>query len=176
MKRTEIKRKTPLKKTAFKKKPKRKKKTALQKRIDKMDSPYWDKKCKAAVAEFMHTQKCLACGHKEPYVRLVCGHHLIRKSRSRLYRWHPMNIIPLCEKHHLSGTELAAHSDNVLAVAAFVQWLTGEPGGYYEWLVQARRSMDEIKHTVSQIERPDWRYQYEIWRQRIRDTRIIQEQ
>lgn len=181
MKRSEIKRKTPLKaktplkRTSFKKKPKRKKKTDLQKRIDKMDSPYWDKKCKAAVAEWAHMQACIITGKREPATRLVCGHHLIRKSRSVLYRWHPMNIIPLSEEAHLTSIVCAAHSDSPFAVTRFLDELQVKAASHYEWLVIHITALRKKDSRVGQIERPDWRYQYEIWRQRIRDTTIIQE-
>ncbi len=176
MKRSEIKRKTPLKRTAFKKKPKRKKKTALQKRIDKMDSPYWDKKCKAAVAEFCHMSRCMLCCKREPEVRLIAGHHIIRKSRSRFLRWHPKNIVPLCELHHLTSIHYAPHSDNPLAVRRFLEKLEELAPAQYAWLLANQGAIRKISKEVGQIERPDWRYQYEIWQQRIRDTRIIQEQ
>ena len=97
MKQTPLKRKTPLKAkaglkaTPFKKKPKRKKKpkSTLQRNKDKMDSRYWNNKCQEHVTRWAHSTPCLMSGKREPQVRSVCGHHMIRKSKSRLYRWHP---------------------------------------------------------------------------------------
>jgi len=175
MKRSEIKRKTPLKSSGPVKK--RKKKTALQKRIDKMDSPYWNNKCKAAVAEWAHLMPCLICTVREQGLRdgqYIVGHHLIRKSKSRLYRWHPDNIVPLCPKHHLHGIDFAAHSENVLAVVRFIEAFRALAPTQYDWLVDHQ---DAIRKTDMRgpIERPNWAYQYTIWQQRAADARILQE-
>jgi len=163
MKRSELKPGKPLKAGG---KIKRKKKTALQKRIDKKDSPYWGNKCSAAVTAWAHKQACLISGKREPETRLVCGHHLIRKSRSRLYRWHPMNIIPLSEEHHLTSTLCAAHSDNILAVARFVDAMRALSPTHFDWLVDHQ---DAIRKTDMRgpIERPDWRAQYEYWSKKL---------
>ncbi len=159
MKQTPLKPGKPLKRTGFK----RKKKSSLQKRIDKMDSAYWNRKCQAAVAAWAHRQPCLVCGRKEPNVLLMAGHHLILKSRSRLYRWHPMNIVPLDDVHHLSSITCAAHSDNPLAVAAFVERLETFEPEKYQWLVEHAAAMRKTDMRVGQIERPDWREQAEYW-------------
>ena len=165
MKRSGIKRKKALKSKPLK--AKRKPKTALQKRKDKMDSPYWNRKCGAAVTVYMHTQACFVCGRKEPACGTVAGHHLVRKSRSRLYRWHPMNIIPLCSEHHLYSTIIAAHSDNALAVVEFAARIRCRDYARYVWWAS---TADEIRHKdlrSGPIERPDWRSQYEFWANRI---------
>lgn len=165
LKRTPLKRKTPLR-------AKRKPKSNLQKRKDKMDSPYWDKKCHTAVAQWAHKSKCVICGKREPEVGLIAGHHLIRKSRSRLLRWHPMNIIPLCEEHHLNSVDMAPHSDNPLAVKRFLEKLEVLEPRRYNWLVE---NQDAIRKTDmrGQIEKPDWRYQLTIWEQKARDLDAI---
>ena len=177
MKRSELKPGKPLKagKPLKRKKAKKKPKSKLARRIDKMDSSYWNRKCKEAVAAFMHTQPCLICGAREPKEDLICGHHLLRKSRSKLYRWHPMNIIPLCDVHHLSGIHLAAHSDNPLAVALFVKTLEQVAPEHYRWL---REHAAAIRKTDMRgpIEHPDWRYQHTIWQQRVRDAKIIRQE
>jgi len=181
MKRSELKPGKPLKaKTALKSggKIKRKKKTALQKRIDKKDSKYWNRKCAEAVKEWAHRSPCLYCGVMEsalPPDHYIAGHHLLRKSRSVLYRWHPMNIIPLCPEHHTSGIQVCAHSDNPIAVVRFIDWLKSLKIGHYDWLVDHQ---DAIRKTDMRgpIEHPDWRYQYEIWRQRIADAKIIRQE
>jgi len=180
MKRTELKRRTPLKAGKPLKsggKPKRKKKTALQKRIDKMDSPYWGNKCKAAVTAYFHTQQCFICGRREPQVELICGHHNIFKSMSRFYRWHPMNIVPMCKQHHLYDEECSPHrKDLPLTIASYTMVLKEKLPDYYVWwqvhevLRKSARLMEGPK------QRPDWRYQSTIWRQRVADAKIIRQE
>ena len=163
MKRSPLKRKTPLRAKRLTRK--RKKKSDLQKRKDKQDSQYWNNKCHAAVTEFAHKSSCIICGRVEGEVALVAGHHLIRKSKSRLLRWHPMNIVPLCEEHHMQSVKCAAHSENVLAVAAFVEYLKENYPRRHAWLEE---NADAIRQTDMRgpIEKPNWRYQYTIWTDR----------
>ena len=183
MKRTELKRKTPLRaKTALKpggkikrKKAKKKPKSKLARRIDKKDSSYWNRKCAEAVTEWAHMQACVICGKREPATRLVCGHHLIRKSRSGLYRWHPLNVIPLCEEHHLTSITCAAHSDNPFAVAAFCDILKLKAPKNLGWFKEHFMALRKKDGRVGQIKHPDWRYQHTIWRQRIADAKIIRQ-
>jgi len=162
MKRTELKRTKPMKRSAIKKK--KKPKTALQKRKDKMDSPYWNTKCKAEVTRWAHNMPCLICGKTERNGVMIVGHHLIRKSRSRLHRWHPMNIVALCPLHHLHGIQIAAHSDNVLAVARFVERLRARAPEWFAWLEVHADAARKVETEVKQIARPDWRKQYEMWK------------
>lgn len=163
MKRTQMKRGKPLKRTGFTKSG-RKKKTALQKRKDKMDSPYWENKCHAKEKEWAHNSPCLVCGKTEAADGvLVAGHHLLRKSRSRLLRWEPLNVIALCEEHHLSGIEICAHSDNPIAVAALVEAVRRERPDQYAFMRDNAHKMRQKDMRVGPKEKPDWRAQYDQW-------------
>ncbi len=177
MKRTELQRKTPLKKTAFKKK--RKKKTALQKRIDKMDSPYWDKKNDEAQKAYAHTQPCFVCGLYEWELgdhKYIVGHHLIPRRKSRYFRWHPDNLIPLCPKHHYNHKgPLAAHSEDGMSVQAFNDLLKARlPQVYANWKMREEYLIQQ-NLCDGPKDRPDWRYQSTIWKQRAADALILQE-
>ncbi|MCP4410900.1 MAG: hypothetical protein GY807_24805 [Gammaproteobacteria bacterium] len=170
MKRTELKRKTPLRaKTGLKpRKPKRKKKSALQKRKDKMDSPYWNNKCKAAVAKYMHRQACFICGKMEPEVELVCGHHNIEKSMSRYHRWELLNIVPLCKDHHLNNQTCSPHQKHLpLAIEAYIAALEAKLPNYHSWWVFHEAERKHQKLTVGFVPHPDWRGQYEQWQKMI---------
>lgn len=178
MKKSEIKRKTPLKaktalkRTGIKPKPKRKRKTALQKRIDKMDSKYWNNKCAAAVKAYFHTQACLVCGRREPEVILVCGHHNIFKSMSRYYRWDPMNIVPLCSNintgHHLYDEDICPHRQDLpLTIANYAKILAAELPEYYDWWIVHEQERRHMRLMEGPKQRPDWRAQAEYWANRL---------
>ena len=174
MKRSEIKRKTPLKSSVPIKKAR--KKSKLQKDKDKMDSPYWGNKCRRAVAAFMHTQACFICGRREPEVDLVCGHHNIFKSMSKFHRWHPMNIVPLCKEHHLYNQSISPHQKHLpLAIEAYAARLKLRLPEHYLWWTENEKERKQQRLTVGFIPHPDWRYQFTIWQQRANDARILQE-
>jgi len=163
MKRGELKRTKPMKRSAIKK-PK-KKKTALQKRIDKMDSKYWGNQCKRDVTRWAHCMRCFVCGAEEPFVDLVCGHHNIFKSMSRFYRWDPMNIVPMCGHHHLWDADISPHNRKLpLAVSAYTKELQAKMPDHYAWWVEHEALRKAEKLTVGFIRKPDWRKQAGIWR------------
>ena len=169
MKRTPLYRKTPPKANA-KRKPKRKKKSDLQKRIDKKDSSYWNRKCKEAVAEYMHRQACFICGRREPEVELVCGHHNIFKSMSRYHRWEVMNLVPMCKDHHLYDDMVSPHrKDLPLAVVAYTEVLKAKLPKHYEWWIESDIERRHQRLTAGPKQRPDWRGQYEMWQDLIKN-------
>lgn len=49
------------------------------------------------------------------------GHHFIPKSRSSFLRHDMRNLFPLCSGHHMFSNEIAPHSNNAMAVHAFVE-------------------------------------------------------
>ncbi len=129
-----------------------------------MDSKYWDSKCHERAKDWAHKMPCLVCGKTESEhgVQIV-GHHLIRKSRSRLHRWEPLNIVALCPEHHLHGMEVCAHSENPLAVAAFVNALNNKSPQQYDFLKKNATAIRQKDMRVGPKERPDWKGQYETW-------------
>lgn len=152
-----------------KKARRRKPKSTLARNKDKMDSRYWDGKCDETVKALMHNLPCILCGKREPLTRIVCGHHQIRRSRSKLYRWHPMNVIPLCENCHLTSITVAAHSENPLAVSAYLDMLKFTLPEHYDWLYEHQ---DAIRKTDMRgpIEHPDWKAQYSYWASKLKEN------
>ena len=165
MKRSPLQPGKPMKRTGFAKAKPKAKKSSLQKSKDKMDSKYWDNQCHGHAKKFAHESPCLVCGRTEKRDGvMVAGHHLLRKSRSRLYRWDPLNVVALCEEHHLSGIEVCAHSDNPIAVAAFVETVKTTSPEQYAFMEAKAPELRQKDMRVGPKERPDWRAQAGVWK------------
>lgn len=155
MKQTPLERKTPLKaktplKTTSTLKPKKKaKKSRLQAKKDNPRSVYWRNKADSEVSQFYKQQACAVCGSED----MVCGHHIIPKSRSAIHRHSPQNLIPLCPKHHTFGNDICAHGQNGLAIVRWWEWFQEHKPEQYEW----------VKAHEHEIGKPNYQEAYEYW-------------
>ena len=63
-------------------------------------------------------QPCEVCESTKGTV----GHHNVNKARSKALRYDKMNITVLCPSCHVFGNRVCAHSKNVFAVEAYLEW------------------------------------------------------
>jgi len=125
-----------------KRKPKR---SQLQKRKDKVSSPYWRKKAMAAWSKLVRLSFCNKCA--------ICGespceaHHIIPRSR-HANEQNPMNGIALCASHHKWSNVLSAHG----APMAFAEWLQKNRPEQWEWICE---------HKFDICQKPDYKLRYE---------------
>ena len=93
-------------------------KSKLQKKKDNQYSIYWRTRADKEVTKYYTGLPCAICGTTYN----TCGHHIAPRDVPR-FRHDPDNLIPLCEKHHKWGNEIAPHSPNALAQRAFTNWI-----------------------------------------------------
>jgi hypothetical protein len=147
VKRTPIKRKTPLKRGGrIKPKPM----SALAKRKANPYSKYWQKKAMGLFMASFRGLPCEVCGTKQG----TCAHHLLSQGSHPKYKLEPKNITVLCPSCHKYSNELAAHSKNVLAVERFMEWLRYNKPEQGKWLDQA-----ELEY--KDLDRVDYKQIYE---------------
>jgi len=73
-------------------------------------------------------QPCAICG------KPGAGHHLIPKGRCGVHRHNICNLIPLCQAHHMLGSDLAAHSTSSLVVERFCKWMRKNRPWQWAWV------------------------------------------
>jgi len=140
MKKSPLQRKTPLRRTGIKRKPK----SALQKRKDDTGSTYWRNRADKLWSELVRSQgKCAKCGK----VGRTEAHHLLTRARKHL-RHKLENGIELCMRCHKYGPE-SAHDDPT----AFSQWLGMAEPEKYAWVSRNRHKTFYGK--------PDYKQAYE---------------
>ena len=98
----------------------------------KIDSPIKALKAKAERLTrliFKH-QKCVVCWFKhKKIVTHTHPHHLIRQSQDIRLKYEIWNILPLCNQHHNTDKEIAAHG----ACEGFEQFLKTYLPLHYAW-------------------------------------------
>ena len=99
---------------------------------------YWKKKADKEVTKYYTGLPCKVCGSEH----MTCGHHIVHRSVA-YFRHHPHNIIPLCPKHHKFSNDLAPHSNNPLAVEAFLDWLNENCWSGYQCLKEYKQHLGE---------------------------------
>ena len=104
----------------------RKKKTKLQRRKSDPYSPYWKKKCWELLRK-QFADKCKVCNA----TKFVNLHHLLDKKAFPDLCMEPMNLLPLCPKHHKFG-RLSAHCNSVW----FANWLEQNYPAQYKWVME----------------------------------------
>jgi len=82
------------------------------------------------LSQWAKGKPCAVCGQLQG----VCLHHILHKSLYNELRFTLMNLIPLCPDHHRFSNELAAHSDNTLAQARFIDWLRENRPEQWSWI------------------------------------------
>ena len=139
MKRTTLKRKTPLRRgKALRPKSK------LRRRKDNSGSTYWRNKANKKWGEYVHLPECCAmCGTRS---RKLDAHHIITKTYPST-RCKVMNGILLCICCHKTSNYLSAHGHAV----AFSQWLEANRPEQFKWI-------SEHKHTPGSC---DYKADYE---------------
>lgn len=121
--------------------PKKKPKSALQKRKDNPRSGYWKKKADKLWGAVIH-EIYRSCAIGEDCSGPVEAHHLI--SRANVATRHNIeNGIGLCSKHHKFDKRLSAHG----APMAFAEWIQKKHPETWEWC-------SENKHKIA---KPDYR-------------------
>jgi len=125
MKRTEPKRKTPMKRTGISRKPKSPKLKTYPR-----NHKHWRGKADRELTRLTKGKPCEVCAT----TRGTCGHHLIEKSRSGIHRHNiEENIVILCPSHHTMGNTLAAHSSSMAVCAAFIDWVREHKPEQAQW-------------------------------------------
>ena len=98
----------------------------------------YKKKADKEVSKYYAGQPCAICGT----TYMTCAHHIVQRTVA-YYRHHPHNLIPLCPKHHKFGNDIAPHSNNPLAVEAFVKWLRTNRKSGYKCLKEYKKHLGE---------------------------------
>jgi len=78
----------------------------------------WIRKLDKIVSDHVSGQPCLVCGSRSGTV----PHHLLNR-RHLSGRWDLDIVVPLCNEHHNTSNEIAAHSPNPEAQKAFDNWV-----------------------------------------------------
>lgn len=131
MKRTELRRKTPLKNRGNGLRNRGNMTQKKGKKCVKAKTQSWY--CKQVIERFMAKFRglpCEICG----VTHGTCGHHVISKQRCPAHIITPENIVVLCICHHRFSNDIAPHSFNSLAVVRFMDWLKAEKPWQYEWV------------------------------------------
>jgi 5-methylcytosine-specific restriction endonuclease McrA len=132
------------------KKPKKKKKSKLQKKIDDPNSKLWRNKADKLWKELVFLcgeGKCAICGSKE----WVQAHHLIpREMTSHRHCVH--NVILLCASHHKYSFDLSPHK----APVAFFGWIIKNNYERWTWLLEQEPSREhgcmDFKNVVTDLQ------------------------
>jgi hypothetical protein len=122
---------------------KKPRKSNLQRRKDKVGSPYWKKKADSVWSMLIRSVgRCAVCGEAGND-----AHHLI--GRGRLATRHSLaNGLCLCHAHHKWSNTLSAHG----APLAFAEWLQKNHPERWDWVC-------EHKNDICQ--KPDYKARYE---------------
>jgi hypothetical protein len=139
MKRSELKRKTPLRSRSLTQKQ--------GKKCGKAKTQSWYRK--HVIEQFMSKFRglpCEICGKTEN----TCGHHVCSKQRTPAHIITPENIIVVCPSCHMFSNERSAHSSNALAVCRFMEWIRDNKPEQYEWCKAHENDSNKI----------DWRTLY----------------
>ena len=112
MKRSPLKRKTPLRKRSAK---------TLTAELDKLFSKYIRQHGKCEAAGYEYNGRVIACSD-----RLECAH--LKSRRHKAIRWDPINARCLCNSHHRFFTE---HPDE------WTRWNEARAPGIWDWLNRA---------------------------------------
>ena len=142
MKRSPLKRRTPLKRSPMKRG--RKKQRPLAERKADPTSDYWLKKCDELWSKLVRSSGCCAKCGKEGKTE---AHHLITRARKHL-RHLLINGVELCYRCHQRG-EGSAHED----ITGFRMWLEAERPDQAEWVEDHKNRTYRGK--------PDYRAKYE---------------
>lgn len=98
----------------------------------KKTQKYWRNQVDKLLREHARGKQCAVCGSIPAHY-----HHLLPKSRYACYRGEVKNLILLCPKHHTFSLECCPHSQNYLAVEAFIDWMKSNKPKQYAWTVEA---------------------------------------
>ena len=104
-------------------KKKKRKKPPLHKRKANPNSNYWRNKADEQASKYYRHLPCKVCESEGVENTDTCWHHIVPKSLSAHYRHDPDNLISLCNKHHNTDNDIAAHGTNPLAQEGFLNWL-----------------------------------------------------
>ena len=104
-------------------KKKKRKKPPLHNRKANPNSTYWQNKADKEASRYYRHQPCKVCESQGVENTDTCWHHIVPKASSAHYRHQPCNLIPLCNAHHNTDNQIAAHGTNPLAVEGWNNWL-----------------------------------------------------
>jgi len=115
------------------------KRTLAQKKM-MPNSGYWLAKADEA---FMVQFRGLPCEFCEKlgieHTEGTCFHHVIAKKQSKSLRYDKRNGIVLCPAHHKWSNDMAAHSDSVFVVQAWVDFFKKHFEDRYNWCMSNGR-------------------------------------
>ena len=115
------------------------------------NSKYWRDKADEELKRVTKGKPCEVCasqGHIN--TASTCGHHLIAKARSGLYRHsYPHNIVILCQSHHTMGNTLAAHSKSMAVMDAFIEWMKTNKPDQYAWAKEHNYDKGDIDYEAA---------------------------
>ena len=100
------------------------------------------KKADKEVSKYYRGLPCKICESLDKENTNTCGHHIVQRTIA-YYRHHPHNLISLCPLHHKFSNDIAPHSNNPLAVEAFVKWLRKNYKQGYKCLKEYKKHLGE---------------------------------
>ena len=109
----------------------------------KNKNKYFKNKGDKLLRDLARGQPCAICGRKG--VRGAGFHHLLPKSRFGIYRFELKNLIILCPNCHCYSIELAAHSQNVIAIENFIKWMRKNRQKQYGWIKRAAKKIKQSR-------------------------------
>lgn len=119
----------------------------LKQKKAKDNSTYWRKKALELVTELTKNQPCAVCKSMALLTtNRTCGHHVVAKKISGYYATKLINLLPLCEQHHMFSNEIAAHSSYQPAQVRFVDWLKEFSPKKYELLYNYKKMQGKANY------------------------------
>jgi len=125
-----------------KKARKKVKKSPLQKKKERKNSPYWMIRADKLFMSQAYGRPCEICGTEEGTV----FHHIVAKSTCKALRYDLMNMVILCPQHHNFSNEISAHSTNAYAQKSFMEWLEREHPLKYDYCQEHQHNKTKFNY------------------------------
>ena len=93
-------------------------------------STYWGEKADREITRLSKGVPCIVCGTTHN----TCYHHMIPKGRSATHRHNLANLISLCPKHHIGGSEMCPHGTSQNVIDRFNGWMKENEPERWAWL------------------------------------------
>ena len=134
-----------------KKLTKEQKAARLERKRNNPKSAFWKKKALEIFMARGRNEPCAVCGS----TGRITYHHIIPQGRCSVHVCNPINVIPLCDKHHMFDNDMAAHSQDFFVTERFMAWMNEHYPEKMAWARQHRRDMGAV----------NWKAVYEAMRE-----------
>lgn len=142
MKRTPLRRKTPLKRTGIKRKSSTKGKS----------QSYFKRKVVERFMAGYRGRPCAVCGKTQG----TCAHHVVSKGSCPHHIATENMVITLCPKHHRWAHGDRIYNGDAYAIMGFLMWLLRNRPEQYTWCMAHRHD------TAATCGRIDWKARWEV--------------